>query len=143
MDLGDGRYVYRFAHDMDIDYAALVPDKVGQAGGKVAAIDKHGALAVVRFADDVSSWTEGTNCYETNRVDGIDSNGKLIYREACAGEATHVERHAVPAITVPLAEANALRAGDEVVAFVKSDRSGRIWMVKHGDRVVRLRDMAL
>src|SRR5262249_18917347 len=136
-------YMYRWDDELAIDYEKMVPDKVEQAGGKVAALERRGKAVIVRMQDEVSSCTEEANCCETNRVDGIESRGKLVYTEACAREATHVDRQGVPPITVPAGEASALRAGDEVVAFVNGDRSGRIWMVKHGERVVRLRDMAL
>ena len=149
LELGDGRYVYRGSRDgFGFDWAALVPDghEVGQFGGKVAALDRKGANVVIRFQDIVSSWSEGTDCYETNRIDGISSDGKLIYREACAGKANHTEVQKVPPAMVPADEAAGLHGGDEIVGFARGTgdaRLGRIWIVKHGTRVVRLRDIPM
>jgi hypothetical protein len=148
VDFGDGRYVYRWASDFAIDYNALVPDghEVGHIGGKVASLERRGANMLVRFADDVSSYTEDTNCYETNRIDGIDSNGKLIYREQCTGTQTHVERRKVDPALVPAREAANLHGGDEVVGFGRGtgeQRLGTIWLVKRGQRVTRLREIAM
>src|SRR5262249_41114145 len=62
LDLGDGRYVYRWQNEFAIDYNALVPDghEVGQMGGKIAALEHHGANVVLRFQDEVSQWQEST-----------------------------------------------------------------------------------
>jgi hypothetical protein len=148
LDLGDGRYVYRWSNEFQIAYEALVPEghEVGSVGGKVAALEKRGNGVLVRFQDEVSSSTEGTDCYETNRVDGIDSSGKIIYREACAGSTTKVERRKVDPVVLPASEAALLHGGDELVGFAKGtgdSRLGRIWIVKHGQRPVRLREVPL
>ena len=148
LDLGDGRYVYTWKDDFKIYYEALVPDagEVGHVGGKVAALERKGANMLVRFQDEVSSDTESTDCYETNRIDGIDSSGKLIYREACRGSVTHVEHKKVEPVAIPASEAAGLHGGDEIVGFAKGTgdaRLGRIWLVKRGQRVSRLREMAL
>jgi hypothetical protein len=148
LDLGDGRYIYRWKDDFKIYYQALVPDaqQVGHVGGKVATLEKKGANVLVRFQDEVSSAKEGTDCYETNRVDGIDSSGKLIYREACRSSVIHVERRKVDPVTIPASEAAGLHAGDEIIGFARGTgdaRLGRIWIVKRGEHVARLREMAL
>ena len=142
------RYVYRWNDDFKIYYQALVPDgnEVGHVGGKVAALEKKGANVLVRFQDEMSSDTEGTDCYESNRIDGIDSSGKLIYRQECRGSVTHVQRRKVDPVTIPANEAAALHGGDEIVGFAKGAgdaRVGRIWIVKRGEHVARLREMAL
>lgn len=148
LDLGDGRYVYTYKDDFKIYWESLVPEghEVGHVGGKVAGLEKKGANMLVRFQDELSSTTESTDCYETNRVDGIDSSGKLIYREKCNGSVTHVERRKVDPVTMPANEVANLHAGDEIVGFSKGTgaaRIGRVWLVKRGERVARLREMAL
>jgi hypothetical protein len=148
LDYGDGRYVYRWASDFAIDYNALIPDghEVGHIGGKVASLERRGANMLVRFADEVSFSTESTDCYETNRIDGIDSSGKLIYREQCNGSKTNVERRKVDPALVPAREAANLHGGDEIVGFghgTGEQRLGAIWLVKRGQRVTRLREIAM
>jgi hypothetical protein len=145
LDLGDGRYVYRPSEDFAIAWESLVPDPhLASVDGKVAGVERHGASVVVRFRDEVSSYSEGTNCYETGRIDSISDDGHINYREECAGSATHTERRKVDAVTMPAHEAAGLAAGDEVVGFSNTDHAdGRVWFVKRGNRIVRLRDVAI
>jgi hypothetical protein len=145
LDLGDGRYVYRPSEDFAIAWESLVPNpRLASVDGKVAGIERHGASALVRFRDEVSSYSEGTNCYETGRIDSISSDGKINYRSECAGSETHTERHKVDPVTMPASEAAGLAAGDEVVGFSNADHAdGRVWFVKRGSRLVRLRDVTL
>jgi hypothetical protein len=145
LDLGDGRYVYRPSEDFAIAWESLVPDPhLASVDGKVAGVERHGASVVVRFRDEVSSYSEGTNCYETGRIDSISDDGHINYREECAGSATHTERHKVDPVTMPAHEAAGLAAGDEVVGFSNTDHAdGRVWFVKRGNRIVRLRDVAI
>ena len=149
LDLDDGRYVYEWKGEFKIYWESLIPDghDVGHVGGKVAALERKGATILVRFQDELSSSdTESTDCYETNRIDGIDSSGKLIDRQKCNGSVTHVDRRKVEPVTMPANEAANLHAGDEIVGFAKGSgaaRMGRVWLVKRGERVARLREMAL
>ena len=148
LDLGDGHYVYRWSSEFAIDWNALVPDghEVGKVGGKIASLESRGANTFVRFQDDVSSYAEDTDCYETNRIDGIDSSGHIIYREQCRGTTTHVERHKVDPVMVPASEGALLHTGDDLVGFARGTgdkRLGRVWMVSRGTRVTRLREVAL
>jgi hypothetical protein len=144
-DLGDARYVYHWDNEFKIDWEALVPEghEVHAIEGVVAGVERHGDKIVIAFRDEVSSWSEGTGCYETGRIDSISSDGHINYREECSGEETHVDRRAVPPMTVPVGEGSGVRVGDEVVGFGKPDEPGRIWLVKRGNRVVRLRELAL
>ena len=72
--------------------------------------------------------------------------GKLIYREACRGTTTKVERHKVDPAMVPAREAANLRGGDEIVGFARGSgeqRLGTIWLVKRGQKVTRLREIPM
>jgi len=149
LDLGDGRYVYRGHRDFTIHWESLVPDGkgIGQFEGKVAAVDRRGPVAMVRFQDLVSSWQEGTGCHETGRIDSIDRDGRINYRRQCTGSRTKSERRKVPPVTMPASEAVGLVPGDELAGFStfgdNQERVGaRVWTVKRGNRVVRLRDVA-
>jgi hypothetical protein len=154
VDLGDGRhdtrYIYEPSEEFEIHWEALVPDgrELGQFHGKIAGIEpRPGNLVLVRFADEVSSYEESTNCYETNRVDRIDDQGRIVYREECNGSQTHVDRRKVEPIMMPAPEVAGLHGGDEVIGFShtedKGTRVGRVWQVKRGNRVARLRDVTL
>lgn len=144
-DLGDGRYVYQWASEFKIDWEALVPEahELRAVDGIVTGIERRGDKLVIAFRDQVSSWSEGTGCYETGRIDSISSDGHINYREECSGEETHVDRTAVPPMTVPVGEGGGLRAGDQVVGFATPEEPGRIWFVKRGNRIVRLRELSL
>jgi hypothetical protein len=149
-DLGEGRYVYRWDDELKIDWLALVPDAqdVGSFEGKVAELDRKGDHVLVRFHDQVSSWEESTNCYETGRIDSISADGHINYREECNGSTTKTERHKVAPVVIPASEAAGLHGGDELFGFARGDadkgpRTGRIWIVKRGSRVARLADVPL
>ncbi|HUJ58713.1 MAG TPA: hypothetical protein VLX92_09480 [Kofleriaceae bacterium] len=152
IDLGDGRgdlgYVYRGSRDAAIHYDALVPDRgVGGFSGTISGLEPHGDKVVIRFADVVSSWSEGTGCYETSRIDSISDDGDINYREACTGSSTKTERHKVDPVVIPAAEAAGLHGGDELSGFAEPASSGpkvgRVWFVKRGARVARVRDVPL
>jgi hypothetical protein len=147
-DLGDGHYIYDVDPHNGIDWASLVPDggEIGQFDGKIASLERSGSTVLVRFADRVSSYSESTGCYETNRIDGIGDDGKLIYRQACSGSETHVEHAKVAPIKIPASEAVNLAGGDELVGFAHAGaepRLGRVWLVKRGGRIARLREVVL
>lgn len=148
VDFGDGRYVYVWHRDYAIHYPSLVPGKVGQMDGTVAAVVRRGNQVTVRFRDDVTSWTKGTGCRETGRIDSITRDGRIVYREHCTGSKTMTSRRKVPPVTMLASEATGVAPGDELFGFTaygpnQEHVNGRVWIVKRGARVIRLRDLAL
>lgn len=148
-DFGDGRYVYDWHGDFKIHWASLLPaGKVGPIEGKVAGLERRGAEVTIRFQDIVSSWSEGTGCYETGRIESIDRDGRITYREQCTGQATKSSRQKVEPVTMRASEVASIQPGDEVIGFTsygpKQERvGGRVWVVRRGQRLVRLRDVPL
>jgi hypothetical protein len=119
--------------------AALSQDGFVSAGGTVRAVARHGAMATVLFSDIVTSYTED-DCHETDKVDGIGRDGRVIYRQICRTKATHVEHKKVDPIVVPADEAAALRAGDDAVAFIATDaRKGAIIFAQRDNKLVQVR----
>jgi len=150
LDFGDGRYVYRWNDEFKIYWESLIPssDKVGPIDGKVAGIERKGNQITLRFQDIVSSWSEGTGCFETGRIESIDRDGHINYREQCTGTSTKTERHKVPPVTMLATEGAGIGVGDEVFGFTgfgpkQEHIGGRVWVVRRGTRVVRLRDVPL
>ena len=148
VDFGHGRYVYVWHRDYAIHYPSLVPGKVAQMDGKVTAVVRRGNQVMVRFQDDVSSWTKGTGCYETGRIDSISRDGRIVYREHCTGSKTMTSRRKVPPVMMLASEAAGITPGDELFGFTelgpnREQINGRVWIVKRGARVVRLRDISL
>ena len=146
LDFGDGRYVYVWHRDYAIHYPSLVPGKVAPIDGKVTAVVRRGNHVTVRFQDDVTSWTKGTGCRETGRIDSITRDGRIVYREHCKGSKTITSRREVPPVTMLATEAAGIAPGDELFGFAEPgpDReqiNGRVWIVKRGARVVRVRDI--
>lgn len=148
-DFGDGRYVYTWHDDYKIHWESLIPGgKVGPVEGKVAGIARRGNQVTLRFRDLVSSWEEGTGCYETGRIESISRDGRITYREHCTGSTRKTERHEVPPVTMLASEAAGIAPGDEVIGFTafgpKQERvDARVWVVRRGQRLVRLRDVPL
>lgn len=148
-DFGHGRYVYDWHGDYKIHWASLIPTgKVGPIEGKVAGLDRRGGQVTVRFQDEVSSWEEGTGCYETGRIESISRDGHITYRSQCTGSTTKSSRRKVEPVTMIASEAAGLSPGDEVIGFTtfgpKQERIGaRVWVVRRGQKLVRLRDVPL
>jgi hypothetical protein len=104
-----------------------------KSSAAVASVARKGDRAVISFKRDVETSTETAECHETNRVDSIDSDGRLHYREECSGSVTEQIDLTEKPITVPAAEAAAIRAG-EVVTFVADDhRRGHVLEVHAPD----------
>jgi hypothetical protein len=119
--------------------AALPTDGFAGAAGNGRSVERHGALATVRFADEVTEYTD-SDCHETGKIDGISSDGKLIYRQACTNFRTRVEHRKVAPIQVPAEEAAALRPGDLAGAWVTADtRKGVIVNAQQQDKLVQVR----
>ena len=93
--------------------------------GIVAAIRIKGEVAEIAFEDTVSSY-ELTDCVETNRIDGIGRDGRIIYRENCRSVGTKTERHTTPPIRVPRREVASLHPREELTALVAADRAGGV-----------------
>jgi hypothetical protein len=149
VDFGDGRYVYDWHSEYKIHWASLIPSgQVGPIDGKVAGLDRHGDKITIRFQDIVDSWQESTGCYETGRIESIDRDGRINYREHCTGSKTKTSRKKVTPVTMLATEAAGIAPGDEVIGFAsvgpKQERiGGRVWVVKRGQKLVRLRDVPL
>lgn len=149
VDFGDGRYLYRWNRDFRIDWESLIPNgQVGPIEGKVAGVDRRGNQITIRFQDIVSSWSEETGCYETGRIESIDRDGHINYRQQCTGSTTKTERHKVPPVTMIATEAAGLSPGDEVIGFTgfgpkQEHVGGRVWVVRRGTKLVRVRDVPL
>jgi hypothetical protein len=119
--------------------SALPAEGVISAGGTVRAVDRHGATATVLFSDVVTSYTDD-DCHETDKVDGIGRDGRLIYREICRTTATHVEHQKVDPVEVPANDAASLRAGDNAVAWITTTgRKGAIISALREDKIVQIR----
>jgi hypothetical protein len=97
--------------------------------GIVAAVRIKGELAEISFEDTLSSY-ELTDCVETNRIDAIGNDGRLIYRENCRSVGTKTERHTTPPIRIPRGEAASLHQREELTALVTAERVGGVVMVR-------------
>jgi hypothetical protein len=148
-DFGNGRYVYDWNGEFKVHWESLIPaGKVGPIEGKVAGFDRRGKDVTIRFQDVVSSWEEGTGCHETGRIESIDRDGRITYRERCSGSTTKSSRQKVEPVTMLASEVAGIQPGDEVIGFTsfgpKQERvGGRVWVVRRGQRLVRLRDVPL
>jgi hypothetical protein len=119
--------------------SAMDQEEIESTGGNVKGTRKHGEVTVVSFADIVTTWDE-EDCHETNRIDGIGSDGQIIYRQSCKKVGTRTERKKVEPIEVPHDEAAKLKAGEYVFAYVnKESRRGAIIDVQREHDLVQVR----
>jgi hypothetical protein len=135
----DGPWIVWGSRDLPDLTAALPKDEVESAGGNVRTTRRQGDRATVIFADVVSTYDE-EDCHETNRIDGIGSDGRIIYRQICKKTGTRTERRKIDPIEVPSTDADRLRAGDLVSAWVTSDgRRGSITNIEREGKLVQVR----
>lgn len=119
--------------------AAMDRSAVETAGGEVKSTRRNGDHTVVVFADIVNKWDE-EDCHDTNKIERIDSDGRIVYAQSCRKVGTHTERTKVSPIEVPVDEAAKLRAGDYVSAWVdKESRRGSVIEVTQKTDVVQVR----
>ncbi|MFT3695083.1 MAG: hypothetical protein QM831_18240 [Kofleriaceae bacterium] len=135
----DGPYIVWGQRNLTDLTAALPREGIVSAGGNVRGVQTHGEMSTVIFADIVTESTD-EDCHETSKVDGIGSDGRLIYRQDCRTTGTRTEHTKVEPITVPSDEAKNLRAGELVTAWVKTEgRKGEITFVHQQDKIVQVR----
>lgn len=119
--------------------AALSREGVTTAGGTVRGIQRQGERATVQFADSVIEYTDA-DCRETNKIDGITSEGKILYRQVCTNYRTRTVRQKVEPIVLPLEEASPLRPGDAVAAWVSQNgRAGALITASREQHYVQVR----
>jgi hypothetical protein len=128
-----------------VQWAQLVPGggEPYSHGGKLRAKKQKGTSTVLEFADIVDRYADEA-CRETNRVERIESDGRLVYGQKCrATGKTNVYRRKIDPIIVPAREAKALEIGDEVIALVGpgEPKPARIVSAVRKDVVVQRRDV--
>jgi hypothetical protein len=126
LDLGEERPW--FGRDA-VENVAIGNMPHGSGGGtyvddQVRAVQRHGADATVLFQKRVFHGVQGTNCHEGNRVDHIDADGNVVYREVCTGpDIPSTADETKPPVQVPASEVTQLRPGE--IAHVLVDPKTR------------------
>jgi hypothetical protein len=98
----------------------------------VRAVKHSGGKATILFRKDVYRGYESTGCYETNKVDGVDEYGHLIYRTNCTGERAYTDDRTLKPVTVPWVEVAKVKAGEVIHVVVdRKTRKGHVaWVGK-------------
>lgn len=150
--VGVQAYDFSNAHPWDLDdvraieWASLVPGGARDPrvhGGKLSAKRPKGELVVLEFADEVERYADEA-CQETNRVERIESDGRLVYAQRCRKTGkTNVYRREFEPIVVPAHEAEGLRVGDQVRAVVGpgTPMAARVLSASRKDKLVQRRDV--
>lgn len=139
----DGPWVTWGRKELPNVTAAFTTDGLEHAGGNVRAVQRRGNDAVVMFADILTTYTDA-DCRETNKIDGIDSSGRIIYRQACTNYRTRTERNKIEPIEVPFHDAASLKPGDLVEAWVTADgRRGAVVDAEREGKIVQVRSHRL
>jgi hypothetical protein len=128
-----------------VQWAQLVPGgaEPRHHGGKLKAKKQKGALTVLEFADVVDKYADEA-CRETNRVERIESDGRLVYEQRCRRTGkTNVYRTKIDPVVVPAREAKPLQIGDDVHVFVGAGepKAARVSAAMRKDEVVQRRDV--
>jgi hypothetical protein len=121
------------------DMTATLPrNGIQNIVGNVRGVAVNGNRTVVTFEDNVVEYSDA-DCRETNKIEGIDSGGKLIYRKVCTNWRTRTERTKIAPIEVPADEARGLRAREVVYGFLDAQRRGVIASVVRDGKIVQVR----
>jgi hypothetical protein len=83
--------------------------------GVVDKVKKQGDTMTITFKKE--SWKQDVlSCKETNRIDRIDNDGKLVYRKICKKTGTETITSQEKPVTIPSAAGAGIKAGSFVVA---------------------------
>jgi hypothetical protein len=130
-----------------VEWNALVPGGGERRthGGVLARKrnDKQTGLVVLEFADKVDRYAD-EDCRDTNRVERIESDGRLVYGQKCrATGKTNVYRTKIDPVMVPAREAKPLATGDDVSVVVGTGtpKNARVLSASRKDRLVQRRDV--
>jgi hypothetical protein len=87
--------------------------------------------ATIQWRKNVYRGLEATGCRETNKVDGVDEHGRLIYRTVCTGpDRAYTDDRTVKPVEVPWVEVAAVEKGEIVeVAVDRKTRVGHVIQV--------------
>ena len=119
--------------------AALDRDGFTSAGGTVRALTPHANGVRVSFADEVTQYDDA-DCVETDKVDYIASDGRIVYRQVCKNHRTRTVRTKVDPVVVPRADAAGLRPGEIATMIVDRDsREGRVLTSSAARKLKQLR----
>ncbi|MFO0634233.1 MAG: hypothetical protein U0168_15405 [Nannocystaceae bacterium] len=112
--------VHRFAFERarGVQWASLAGEP-REHGGTLRAKKARGDQVVLQFDDIVTKYADEV-CRDTNRVERIESDGRLVYGTKCrATGKTSVDRQPVPPVVVPArGKATSLQPGDAVRVVV-------------------------
>jgi hypothetical protein len=111
------------------NYASSDVDTVDE---EVRSVKRHGKTATINFKKVVYVGEYRDNCHETNKVDGIDEYGHLIYREVCTGPwKKSVDDYTKKPVTVPWIEVQHVKPKEIIhVVFDKKTRVGHVSYVE-------------
>ncbi len=100
--------------------------------GKVGKVTASGDKVKVEFAPELIDVEVCTSWTETRRIDRIDSDGKIRYRQVCRATKKVKENIALGAITVPKRHAAGLATGTYVKMLRLGDQG--VPLVVYGDK---------
>ncbi len=120
-------------------------DSVEWLDATVQAVSAKGARATIQFKKEAFLIVD-ESCRETNRIDRIDNDGRIRYREICKVKSVKKGFKTINPVTVPAAEARHLRSGHSIViAYDPKTRNGlvvRVYPNKGDQTPIQLRDLA-
>jgi len=106
--------------------------------GTVRRVTRSGDATTLAFESETESHTEYVNCRESNRVDRVTADGRIVYRQVC-DEDRLKSRYQLPQIRLTTHDAERVRGGDTVgVVYDTKTRRGRILGIKRGKTLVQL-----
>jgi hypothetical protein len=106
------------------------------ASGKVRGFVAQGGMVKVLFADEITQYDDA-DCEETNKVDYIGNDGRVVYRQVCRNYRTHTEHTKVDPVVVPKAEASLLKPGEIATMIVDRDSREGLLITASAERKLK------
>lgn len=135
-------YPWKLAEAPRVDYRAVIPGRLSQAGGKLDKKKDNGdGTVTLAFADEVTRWPQ-MSCRDTNKIERVHADGRIDYAQRCRKTGkVRTDRRTFDPVVVAVGEAKPLRRGDQVTLWVVpgETKHGRVRWAKRDERAVVLR----
>jgi hypothetical protein len=130
-------------HTDDITMKELGENLRGRVDNKratVQSVQRSGNTAKLVFVQETHRSHTPYDCVETDKVERITPDGRVIYRTNCKWRESTYESPEADPITVPAYEATSIKSGDDVRFVVDQNGNGHIVRVFRSSGVVQMRE---
>ncbi len=122
------------------DLGESLPGRAENKRATVANINRSDKTTRITFVKQTDTFHKPYDCVETNKIDRVTPDGRVIYRRNCKWRAQSSTSPEAEPITVPTYEAEIIESGDDVRFVVDTEGNAHIVRVFQKKGVAQLRD---